>query len=1060
MYTDIGFDDLKIDSPALLVVVATEVEIKALLAVVRPIPDEDNVLRIQSNSSTYYLGLLGKYLVVVVRCNGMGSQSRDGSLNTVSEAIRVWQPKAVLMPGICFGRDSEKQKIGDVLIADMLVMYEVARVGEEVIDRGPKPQPHSVLLDRFMSSDAVSACLDDKRFRVVRGPLLSGEKLVDDSIFKQKLFLRFPETIGGEMEGAGLYSACSRNNIPWILIKSICDWGEGKSDDGQELASKNCMYFIRAVLEKDNLFGELGLPSFEASSAGVEDIVYKSRINDIMRFLHVSAKVSLDPPVHDRVENIHYEYGCVEYRRSMILGFLYLYPNTSFAKSVRQFLEGLAKMPNSIDVLTPKVISRATGKLKDRRRFVEGLFSDLNAKGVEVVFRYIEDYLFENSLRSIRDRFVTPVALDMSFIDQELFEYESGASVTAPMSLDHFDLILRDEGQSSQIHIVIGKGGVGKSTFCDQLVGNIHKYKNKLPIYISSTDFKGAKHAGSIESVTDLYKAYTAVHDMDSADIMGPDKFEVNLSCGNIIIVIDGLDEIESRFGENFNLDDFLLSIKEINDCYRRCVVVVTARDYHSERYRSQSFAKIYRLLGFNDECVARYLDRRLAGNARLISKVYGLISELKIKNDGRLFPLYLDIMCRIFELDEKDAKISLGFVSKYFSQGCPVDSLLMELLEREIAKHSLQISIDDFFDFLVEICVHSSGVMSLDEAAMFILEIEKFDSSRHDKEKLLAKYYVNSLLKIDNEKLTVSVCYDFIEDLVRARYLYYHLVHDNFNLGVHGVLSEMHDGTSQVIGLCASAFKSAKVNGDAVFSSQMRRLQRNLSSREYSQREVRRAISGLLYLFCCYKEPQDIESRTESIVTLFGDSEIDGFSVYGHFYPLDFTKMKIKNGYFSDYANISKSRFPDEGTVFSSCEFNRFEIESLPILDGSIFSRCTLDDCLQRLIADSLSSAEELFTKIKHDFSRLCKVGFRSGGFVWKSVSIYRQKAAHLKYFKSLESALDLMVSHGIMGKERAEIGTQEGYRVTSDWTLDAKKLVENSVITTKMRSVIKKLI
>jgi hypothetical protein len=51
------------------------------------------------------------------------------------------------------------------------------------------------------------------------GPVLSGEKLVDQVALKRSLFDTFPAAIGGEMEGAGLAAAAHRHNIPWIVAK-------------------------------------------------------------------------------------------------------------------------------------------------------------------------------------------------------------------------------------------------------------------------------------------------------------------------------------------------------------------------------------------------------------------------------------------------------------------------------------------------------------------------------------------------------------------------------------------------------------------------------------------------------------------------------------------------------------------------------------------------------------------------------------------------------------------------------------------------------------------------
>lgn len=85
------------------------------------------------------------------------------------------------------------------------------------------------------------------------GPILSGSKLVDDPKFKKQLLDQFPTAIGGEMEGSGLYSAASRNNTDWIVVKSVCDWADGKKHKHyQELAAASALSLCEHVFNDKN----------------------------------------------------------------------------------------------------------------------------------------------------------------------------------------------------------------------------------------------------------------------------------------------------------------------------------------------------------------------------------------------------------------------------------------------------------------------------------------------------------------------------------------------------------------------------------------------------------------------------------------------------------------------------------------------------------------------------------------------------------------------------------------------------------------------------------------
>ena len=64
--------------------------------------------------------------------------------------------------------------------------------------------------------------------------MLSGEKLIDNSKFKSVLLRQYPNAIGGEMEGTGLWAAAERARKPWIIVKGVCDWADGQKNDSYQ----------------------------------------------------------------------------------------------------------------------------------------------------------------------------------------------------------------------------------------------------------------------------------------------------------------------------------------------------------------------------------------------------------------------------------------------------------------------------------------------------------------------------------------------------------------------------------------------------------------------------------------------------------------------------------------------------------------------------------------------------------------------------------------------------------------------------------------------------------
>lgn len=175
----------------------------------------------------------------------IGSSSAGGSCLTTEEAIRKLQPNFVIAIGIAFGIDSKKQAIGDILVSSQVQCYELQRVGETtIIPRGDKVPAHPGLISRC---DAAKIAW--KKANIHTGLILSGDKLVDSAVFKKSLIELEPESIGGDMEAAGILAACIRHNTPWLIIKGICDWGENKGDGDQGHACINAFDLFFHILD-------------------------------------------------------------------------------------------------------------------------------------------------------------------------------------------------------------------------------------------------------------------------------------------------------------------------------------------------------------------------------------------------------------------------------------------------------------------------------------------------------------------------------------------------------------------------------------------------------------------------------------------------------------------------------------------------------------------------------------------------------------------------------------------------------------------------------------------
>ncbi len=112
-----------------LLLTATEVESKAVLSLVRKTFKRDSERRFTDEKTYYDLGEIGGARVFLVQSE-MGAGGLSGATLTVSKGIAELSPLSVVMLGIAFGVDPEKQQIGQILVAKQIVAYRASEGGQ------------------------------------------------------------------------------------------------------------------------------------------------------------------------------------------------------------------------------------------------------------------------------------------------------------------------------------------------------------------------------------------------------------------------------------------------------------------------------------------------------------------------------------------------------------------------------------------------------------------------------------------------------------------------------------------------------------------------------------------------------------------------------------------------------------------------------------------------------------------------------------------------------------------------------------------------------------------
>ena len=237
-------------SDRVLLLTVNRNETKALLAAFKEFTQKEPVNHSIDDRIYAELGTLHG-VPVFHALTAMGSGGVGASQQGVDKAIRALRPTMVIAVGVAFGLDANKQNIGDILVSRQISLYESQRVGKKsIVPRGDQPRAATRLLDLLERADQTTW----EGAEVTFGLIISGEKLVDNKAFRNSLVRKHPSAIGGEMEGAGIYVACEEHNVPWVLVKGICDFGDGdKATDKKERQSRAATNAAEFVLHSLSL---------------------------------------------------------------------------------------------------------------------------------------------------------------------------------------------------------------------------------------------------------------------------------------------------------------------------------------------------------------------------------------------------------------------------------------------------------------------------------------------------------------------------------------------------------------------------------------------------------------------------------------------------------------------------------------------------------------------------------------------------------------------------------------------------------------------------------------
>jgi len=681
-----------------------------------------------------------------------------------------------------------------------------------------------------------------------------------------------------------------------------------------------------------------------------------SQTEQLISVNHTRRKKILETTDFSEKKRIKYEYW--EVKNPSPQYFLILFDNINIKETVEHFISKQTYLPTELTILR----SKSSG-------YTEKIFQDhkIKIKINEFSFSdYIWDYCIDDEAKTAEELYE-----DSYFIDQKVYRLEGNQRTILENSLEYIENKFLIDDNFKPIQLLIAPGGMGKSTLCHVVVNNINKTINRRAIFIQSESIKRYGDQDflanfAIESIYDLYEIYSKIKKTKGGigSFMNKRIFDLSLLCGNIVVVIDGLDEIIGFFQEKFNVNAFFKSLVCLNQELGRSNIIITSREYYwrnnqlFEKYKND-IDEIY-LLGFDDHTLEDYFKKRFYTHpkkeeCKSLAKKY--ISSSLLSDEGTMVPFFVDVISQVVqdEVDSNESKFTYDFPKRdYKSNDSLIDYLIYALLNREKVRQAYDINLSDFVNMFKDIASEYNGFVEHEQLNEII---ELHFNTKSDE--ILEKMLLNPLLISSNGG--VKFKYDFLTNYFISLYLIEGICSKSESETFLTHLSRLYDGKNQIIKDLINYFES---KNDDLFLNARQILDTLLSLHKKTSAKNKltiyeKAISALMHLTQTAKGlTVEKSTRTELIKYIYNsDDKIEYLFIYGSFYSFDLTNTEVWHSKFHNYSNIFKCKF--DNTKFFYTDFNDIILtkDAFKIKNASFDSTCNLGNLTDLVNSDDPDS-------------------------------------------------------------------------------------------------------
>jgi hypothetical protein len=577
------------------------------------------------------------------------------------------------------------------------------------------------------------------------------------------------------------------------------------------------------------------------------------------------------------------------------------------------------------------------------------------------------------------------------------------------------DMLLKEWYKSGNqpLSVLKGIGGIGKTTVVKYFLDTLYQTKqddNLNILFINSHDLiHDIMRNPKIEDLFDFYRILAEKYQVKK--MFDKNNLELSIDDGNLIIVLDGLDEVIAKIGSKFNINKFITSIfEEYSGNMGKAKIIITCRDY----FWDKSIENDYKILSldlkpFTKEMAKKYFERHF-DKTNKIDKAIKLAEEFSIDDIKytSYIPYVLDMIRENFLVDNEKNSIESQILLK---EGSLTDFIVGKVCEREIVKLD-NLSIDEQIELLMTIAFEYDGVVD----DVHLNKLEKRENI--NSEKFRAHPLLNYSIK--NQKLKFR--YDFFNEYFKNIKLSQFIKNNDLD----NISKDMIDILIQHISYDGSLMKDLlkrleELDFEELKTNILIYIKDELKNRRDLDDNIKNRVSSSLFiLLMVLGKCNNKHSKTELMKEIYEEKEIIENLCLINLHStnskitFDFNDLYFKNCHFENYENFSECNF-NEKTFFSKCTFiaplykKNIHIKfSKKNFDQSEHDQCQLDG-LYEILEESENDQSSQEEVLRNELKRIFRLFWQGSTFKQKLKNEIRKK------MKNNNKLIDLLVEKNI---------------------------------------------